>query len=153
MATSYTLRPRLKSCIDAAAVCSVCLEHSHDDTPEQHPSLTDCGHSVHGACLLPWLASHDTCPVCRKPLVIDVDMSWVHNAPDNTENATYNAIECPDYLGVGDSPVHFDDSFYNSSDDESSDDEPVTSGGADRPSGNTLNINVASGARLYMRYS
>ncbi|RHY84525.1 hypothetical protein DYB37_007865 [Aphanomyces astaci] len=44
------------------SVCSVCLEGLDDSS--QHRQL-HCGHGFHPACIVKWLSSHKTCPVCR----------------------------------------------------------------------------------------
>jgi len=46
-------------------VCWVCQEeYVTGDKCRKLP----CGHSFHESCLLPWLESHNTCPVCRYDL-------------------------------------------------------------------------------------
>jgi hypothetical protein len=43
--------------------CSVCLnrfQYQEDGVVE-----IGCGHIFHAACLGPWIADHDTCPMCR----------------------------------------------------------------------------------------
>ncbi|EQC28588.1 hypothetical protein SDRG_13664 [Saprolegnia diclina VS20] len=49
--------------------CAVCLEAFRGDTKVvQLP----CHHVFHRACLFPWLASHDECPLCRHKLPRDM---------------------------------------------------------------------------------
>ncbi|KAF6151019.1 hypothetical protein GIB67_016497 [Kingdonia uniflora] len=47
--------------------CAVCLNHFEDD--EIVRVLPRCDHGFHLVCIDAWLASHDTCPVCRDNLV------------------------------------------------------------------------------------
>lgn len=42
--------------------CTICLESEGTLVP------TTCGHKFHTNCLLEWLSTHDTCPVCRNNL-------------------------------------------------------------------------------------
>lgn len=43
--------------------CTICLDSEGTLVP------TTCGHKFHTNCLLEWLSTHDTCPVCRNNLV------------------------------------------------------------------------------------
>ena len=43
--------------------CTICLESEGTLVP------TTCGHKFHTNCLMEWLSTHDTCPVCRHDLV------------------------------------------------------------------------------------
>jgi hypothetical protein len=43
--------------------CTICLETEGTLVP------TTCGHKFHTNCLMEWLSTHDTCPVCRNNLV------------------------------------------------------------------------------------
>lgn len=43
--------------------CTICLESEGTLVP------TTCGHKFHTNCLIEWLSTHDTCPVCRHDLV------------------------------------------------------------------------------------
>jgi len=49
----------------AGEPCSVC--HTEFEAGEQVTQL-HCSHCFHAGCILPWLESHNTCPVCRSPL-------------------------------------------------------------------------------------
>lgn len=40
--------------------CPVCLDGINSGVRSQ------CGHTFHESCLMPWLSNHDTCPVCRQ---------------------------------------------------------------------------------------
>eukprot|EP00747_Dinoflagellata_sp_TGD_P119004 gnl/TRDRNA2_/TRDRNA2_172933_c0_seq4.p1 gnl/TRDRNA2_/TRDRNA2_172933_c0~~gnl/TRDRNA2_/TRDRNA2_172933_c0_seq4.p1 ORF type:complete len:432 (+),score=62.37 gnl/TRDRNA2_/TRDRNA2_172933_c0_seq4:61-1356(+) len=61
-------RPRsvLVPDLEAAAPgeCSVCLEELSEDNGDGVLRLM-CGHTFHMQCCMCWLASHDSCPVCR----------------------------------------------------------------------------------------
>ena len=50
------------------ATCAVCLcDFAHGELSVLMP----CAHPYHEACLLPWLAKHNTCPSCRYELLTD----------------------------------------------------------------------------------
>jgi len=52
--------------------CAVCKEQFQlgtDDPDEQIVVSLPCGHPFHSPCILPWLKSSGTCPVCRHQLV------------------------------------------------------------------------------------
>ncbi len=48
--------------------CSICLTEIEI---EQDTLLIPCGHMFHDSCILKWLDSHSTCPVCRYELPND----------------------------------------------------------------------------------
>ncbi|XP_052141602.1 E3 ubiquitin-protein ligase ATL31-like [Oryza glaberrima] len=50
----------------AALECAVCLSEFEDD--EMLRFLPKCSHAFHPDCIGQWLASHVTCPVCRRNL-------------------------------------------------------------------------------------
>ena len=47
--------------------CSVCTE---DYTDEDQTVTTECNHLFHACCLATWVKTKNTCPICRKSLVI-----------------------------------------------------------------------------------
>ncbi|KAJ3778868.1 hypothetical protein FB446DRAFT_712395 [Lentinula raphanica] len=52
--------------------CAVCKEQFQlqtEDPDEQVVITLPCGHPFHSPCILPWLKSSGTCPVCRHQLV------------------------------------------------------------------------------------
>ncbi|KAF5390552.1 hypothetical protein D9757_002772 [Collybiopsis confluens] len=52
--------------------CAVCKEQfslQTEDPEEQIVVKLPCGHPFHSSCILPWLKSSGTCPVCRHQLV------------------------------------------------------------------------------------
>lgn len=55
---------------EEAIVCTICAENI-EDINANSVIRTQCGHTFHGACLNPWITSHNTCPNCRQndPLV------------------------------------------------------------------------------------
>ncbi|PNH03152.1 E3 ubiquitin-protein ligase [Tetrabaena socialis] len=54
--------------LNREAVCPVCTEHLAVGDEVQ---LLPCKHSYHVACLAPWLAQSNSCPVCRTELPTD----------------------------------------------------------------------------------
>ncbi|CAN4103201.1 unnamed protein product [Withania somnifera] len=42
--------------------CSICLE---DFVPKEMVTVTPCSHMFHDDCIVPWVTSHGSCPVCR----------------------------------------------------------------------------------------
>lgn len=51
--------------------CSVCLSEFQED--ESLRLLPKCNHAFHVACIDTWLGSHINCPLCRSPIVRDVN--------------------------------------------------------------------------------
>src|SRR3990167_2096486 len=48
--------------------CSVCQENLQEN---EIATKLPCSHIYHKSCLLPWLSTHNTCPVCRYELPLD----------------------------------------------------------------------------------
>lgn len=47
--------------------CAICLEeYAAGDLIRRLP----CGHRLHRACLDPWLLQADTCPLCKRAVII-----------------------------------------------------------------------------------
>jgi hypothetical protein len=62
--------------------CSVCLTEIAKD---EETILIPCGHLYHPGCVLKWLDSHNTCPVCRYELPADQNgRRQTQNSPTNT---------------------------------------------------------------------
>ncbi|CAI9758209.1 unnamed protein product [Fraxinus pennsylvanica] len=53
--------------------CSVCLNEFQED--ENLRLLPKCSHAFHLPCIDTWLRSHQNCPVCRAPIVSNVNTS------------------------------------------------------------------------------
>ncbi|CAN6682852.1 unnamed protein product [Malus baccata var. baccata] len=53
---------------DEAVVCAICKDMVN--VGEMSKKLP-CGHGYHGDCIVPWLSSRNTCPVCRFELPTD----------------------------------------------------------------------------------
>ncbi len=45
--------------------CAICTCEANDESGEQWLVLT-CEHKFHPACIRPWLAQNNTCPLCRR---------------------------------------------------------------------------------------
>ncbi|KAI8800701.1 hypothetical protein BJ742DRAFT_840472 [Cladochytrium replicatum] len=63
--------------------CPICVEPFENLVAKQLP----CKHRFHGGCVVPWLNSHNTCPICRREFPTDVQkvppgssMAEVHEA-------------------------------------------------------------------------
>ena len=53
---------------EEALVCAICKDMVNvGETAKKLP----CGHGYHGECIVPWLASRNSCPVCRFELPTD----------------------------------------------------------------------------------
>jgi len=46
-------------------ICSICQCDYQVGEPEMK---LPCGHGFHPDCLMPWISSNDTCPICRHPI-------------------------------------------------------------------------------------
>ncbi|KAK9946919.1 hypothetical protein M0R45_012358 [Rubus argutus] len=54
--------------VDEAVVCAICKDMvSVGEMSKKLP----CGHGYHGDCIVPWLSSRNSCPVCRFELPTD----------------------------------------------------------------------------------
>ncbi|KAF7303183.1 RING-type domain-containing protein [Mycena kentingensis (nom. inval.)] len=65
--------------------CAVCKDQfklETDDPDEQIVVTLPCKHPFHEPCILPWLKSSGTCPVCRFALIPQPD----HHGPPPSEN-------------------------------------------------------------------
>jgi len=48
--------------------CSICLSDIYND---DILFTTDCNHSFHTSCILPWFANNHSCPICRQEIIFD----------------------------------------------------------------------------------
>jgi hypothetical protein len=54
---------------DTCPVCCEGLLPHKQKTDQAQVLVTICGHVLHRACLAPWLAKSNSCPICRAPLL------------------------------------------------------------------------------------
>ena len=51
--------------------CSICLELLNSSDHEYCLSITKCNHTFHESCIVTWLSTKTTCPICRANLLDD----------------------------------------------------------------------------------
>lgn len=71
--------------------CSVCLGDYQAEDRLQH--IPACGHTFHMDCIDLWLATHTTCPLCRKSLLASTKAPITHAVPD-THLETNSSSTC-----------------------------------------------------------
>ena len=59
---------RMTEGLMASYSCSPCAVCLNSFEVNEVVKKTPCNHAFHSDCILPWLQSHTTCPVCRSPL-------------------------------------------------------------------------------------
>ncbi|KAJ0725344.1 putative transcription factor C2H2 family [Helianthus annuus] len=62
--------PAVKVKVTDVEVCAICKDKLVNNEEEVVKELP-CGHLYHGECIVPWLGSRNTCPVCRYELPTD----------------------------------------------------------------------------------
>lgn len=68
--------------------CSICLSDIYNN---DILFTTDCNHSFHASCILPWFANNHSCPICRQEIIFDYNFFEnltdivVENVVDNDE--------------------------------------------------------------------
>ncbi|KAK6791081.1 hypothetical protein RDI58_010162 [Solanum bulbocastanum] len=77
--------------------CSVCLSEFEED--ESLRLLPKCSHAFHVTCIDTWLSSHMNCPVCRAPIVSDL------NAALGINNVEVSSTDVDGYSGDEVNPV------------------------------------------------
>ena len=70
------------------AVCKDQFQLGTEDPDEQIVVQLPCKHSFHQPCILPWLKSSGTCPVCRYALVPQPDHNVPRNNPTSPSTST-----------------------------------------------------------------
>lgn len=63
----WTTRVPTKSINVSVKECSICIEDL-SDVDEEAIVLHDCSHVFHKVCLLRWIWSKSSCPLCRHPI-------------------------------------------------------------------------------------
>ncbi|KAJ4908774.1 RING/U-box superfamily protein [Raphanus sativus] len=63
----WTTRVPTKSIDVSVKECSICIEDL-SDVDEESIVLHDCSHVFHKVCLLQWIWSKSSCPLCRHPI-------------------------------------------------------------------------------------
>lgn len=51
-------------------ICSICLSPVR---ASENTTLLRCGHGFHAPCIFAWLRHRNTCPLCRRPVVVGPD--------------------------------------------------------------------------------
>ncbi|XP_006849546.2 uncharacterized protein LOC18439315 [Amborella trichopoda] len=77
---------------DLAIYCPVCKdEFEIDDEVKQLP----CNHLYHGDCILPWLQTHNSCPVCRFVLPTEEHLGNLQDGDDPLRGILGNSQALP----------------------------------------------------------
>ena len=50
--------------------CSICHEQLMQDV-----NILPCSHRFHNECIEPWITSHNSCPICRAPIVEEDELA------------------------------------------------------------------------------
>ncbi|KAJ8562571.1 hypothetical protein K7X08_031023 [Anisodus acutangulus] len=70
--------------------CSVCLAEFEED--ESLRLLPKCSHAFHVPCIDTWLSSHMNCPVCRAPIVSDLNAVLQLNNVEISSTSVNNSV-------------------------------------------------------------
>ncbi|KAL5278788.1 hypothetical protein ACFFRR_003420 [Megaselia abdita] len=67
--------------------CLIC----HEDIIRTGYGISvECGHVFHGKCILEWMESHQTCPICRNSFTVNqIHPLFLSNNSENDENYSY----------------------------------------------------------------
>lgn len=81
--------------------CSICLFDIYNN---DILFTTDCNHSFHASCILPWFANNHSCPICRQEIIFDYN--FFENLTDIVvENVVENVVD-------NDEELHEDLAYY-----------------------------------------
>jgi hypothetical protein len=69
-----TVTPGTLAEVFDTGMCSICLEEFVVDGRDEVIYLA-CGHVMHAKCLESWFADHDTCPMCKRVVLVTPDAS------------------------------------------------------------------------------
>ena len=62
--------------------CAICFEQVEKESDVEYcEKVLNCKHQFHRRCIIPWIRTNDTCPVCRKKKKMRRD----HNSRDEEE--------------------------------------------------------------------
>jgi len=81
--------------------CAVCKEQfkvQTEDPAEQIVVTLPCKHPFHEPCIVPWLKSSGTCPVCRYVFFISILIFWQASALNTISDHFSNRTALPWYL-------------------------------------------------------
>ncbi|KAJ3477062.1 hypothetical protein NLI96_g10722 [Meripilus lineatus] len=99
--------------------CAVCKDQfslKTEDPAEQVIVTLPCKHPFHEPCIMPWLKSSGTCPVCRHELVPQPNHSHTNPGapgPSNARPGPSSSSSSPDGGGTGNSGGGFISSLFN----------------------------------------
>ena len=54
-------------------ICCICLEDNKENENNNPPIIwyhLSCNHEIHKECLDIWIKNHNSCPTCRKEIII-----------------------------------------------------------------------------------
>ncbi|XP_071733105.1 E3 ubiquitin-protein ligase CIP8 [Rutidosis leptorrhynchoides] len=81
--------PTVEVIVNDSEVCAICKDKVFNNEKEVVKQLP-CGHMYHQDCIVPWLGSRNTCPICRFELPTD-DPEYEEDRKKRLNDLTANA--------------------------------------------------------------